>query len=59
MGDIYHKCSQVRIWLGCDDAECGLQQAPRRTDVMMDRPSVQQDPFRLVKYMAEDLYMHD
>jgi hypothetical protein len=45
MGQIYRQCSQFRIWLGCEDAECRLEQLLRRVDSMMDDFSGEQDPF--------------
>lgn len=54
MGRIYKDCMCVRIWLGCDEKECALQQPLRRVDSMFDDAPERQDPFELVRSLAKD-----
>ncbi|KAH7377810.1 heterokaryon incompatibility protein-domain-containing protein [Pyrenochaeta sp. MPI-SDFR-AT-0127] len=59
MGQIYRQCSQVRIWLGCNVSKCGLFAPIRRVDSMMDEPAKQQDPFNLIRHLAEDRHIYE
>jgi hypothetical protein len=59
MGYIYQSCYQVRIWLGCDAADCSLEPPLRRIDSALDQSPAQQDPFHLMRSMAEDRHIGD
>lgn len=59
MGKIYKECSRVRIWLGCDDKECALAQTLRRVDSMFDDTTENQNPFEIVRSLADDEHMRD
>ncbi|KAH7381210.1 heterokaryon incompatibility protein-domain-containing protein [Phaeosphaeria sp. MPI-PUGE-AT-0046c] len=59
MGTIYKDCSRVRIWLGCDENGCALQQPLRRVDSMFDDTPEQQDPFEIVRSLANDEHILD
>jgi hypothetical protein len=58
MGDTYRQCSQVRIWLGCVQSECGLEQGPRRVDSVLEDSSAPMNPFDLIRHLAEDEHVH-
>lgn len=59
MGKIYKECSRVRIWLGCDEAECALQQPLRRVDSMFDDTPADRDLFEIVRSLARDDHFSD
>jgi hypothetical protein len=59
MGKIYEQCSQVRIWLGCDEFTCGLAQPLRGVDDALDVRAEKQDPFLIVQSLAKDEHISD
>jgi hypothetical protein len=59
MGDIYRQCSQVRIWLGCVQRECGLEQGLRQFDSMSENSSAPMNPFELIRRLAEDQHIRN
>jgi hypothetical protein len=59
MGEIYRRCSQVRIWLGCDSTTCGLEPPLRRIDSMFDDSIMQHNPFDLVCHLAENRHISE
>jgi hypothetical protein len=52
MGQIYRRCAQVRIWLGCDASNCGLKRPV--TAIGNVKPRI--NPFALILHMAENLH---
>ena len=59
MGRIYQQCHQVRIWLGCDETTCNLEQPLRKIDSTLDAWAEKQDPFEIVRFLANDEHISD
>jgi hypothetical protein len=59
MGRIYQQCSKVRIWLGCDERKCNLEQPLSRVDSVLDDRAEKQDPFEIVRSLAKDEHIRD
>ena len=59
MGKIYQQCSQVRIWLGCDETKCGLKQSLSGVDIMLNDRVEEGDPFKIVRSLAKDEHVSD
>lgn len=59
MGKIYQQCSQVRIWLGCDEMKCRLEQPLSEAHIMLDDQAEKEDPFAIVRSLAKDEHISD
>ena len=59
MGKIYRRCAQVRIWLGCDEIHCDLEQSLERAGVTLAGRMEKRDPFEVVRSFAQDGHITD
>lgn len=59
MGRIYQQCSLVRIWLGCDEMECGLEQSLSGVSGVLNHQAENQDPFKIVRSLANDEHIRE
>lgn len=59
MGKIYQQCSQVRIWLGCDDMKCCLKQSLNGANVTIHEWAEKKDQFGIVRSLAKDGHISD
>jgi hypothetical protein len=59
MGEIYRRCSRVRIWLGCDSTRCSLEQRFAGSDNVSETSLSESNPFQLVQSLARNQHISD
>jgi hypothetical protein len=59
MGQIYRKCAQVQIWLGCDASQCRLTRPPLSGSTVTGGISGEIDPFSIIRLLADDRHISE
>jgi hypothetical protein len=59
MGQIYRKCAQVQIWLGCDASQCRLTRPPLSGSSVTGGISGEINPFSIIRLLMGDLHFSE